>query len=149
MLKLTKAIAIAAAAAVGFAAPAGATPAPKPLATLYKNPQCGCCESYADYLRSNGYEVKVIPSNDLALIQQRQGVPPGFEGCHTTLVGGYSIDGHVPIDTFNRLLAERPDISGITLPGMPPGTPGMGGSKVPLTIYALAKGGKTSVYANE
>lgn len=149
MWKLSKRIALATAvAAVALPAPAAAKPASKPLATLFKNPQCGCCEGYADYLRSNGYQVKVIPSNDLPLIQHRQGVPAGLEGCHETLIGGYFIDGHVAIKDVNRLLAERPNINGITLPGMPMGTPGMGGQKMgPLKIYAVAKGGRVSTYA--
>jgi hypothetical protein len=127
-----------------------AAPAQKPLATVFKNPQCGCCETYAEYLRSNGYPVKLVATHDSPLIQQRPGVPAGREGCHTTLVGGYFVDGHVPIGTFNKLLAERPDINGITLPGMPPGSPGMGGPKMePFKIHAVAKGGRTSVYAVE
>ena len=139
--------AAAAASLAIVATPALAQATPKPLATLFKNPQCGCCETYADYLKSNGYEVKVVPSHDLPLIQQRQGVPAGMEGCHTTLIGGYFVDGHVPIEAFNRLLVERPVIDGITLPGMPPGSPGMGGPKMePFTIHAVAKDGRTSVF---
>lgn len=141
-----------AATAVVALSPAAAAAAPnaKPLATLFKNPQCGCCETYGDYLRKNGYEVKVVATHDLPLIQQRQGVPAGLEGCHTTLVGGYFVDGHVPIASFDRLLAERPDINGITLPGMPQGSPGMGGPKVEsFTIHAVAPGGKRSTYAVE
>ena len=148
---MSKKIRLAAAAVAAplavVAMPATAQPNPKPLATLFKNPQCSCCDSYAKYLESNGYQVKLVPSHDLPLIQQRQGIPAGFEGCHTTLVGGYFVDGHVPIEAFNRLLQERPKINGITVPGMPPGTPGMGGPKRgPLKIYAVEKGGKTSVF---
>ena len=140
---------LAALAAVA-ATPALAAPPDKPLATLFKNPQCGCCESYAAYLRENGYEVKVEAPNDLALIKQRQGIPQELGGCHTTFVGGYYVDGHVPIGSFDRLLAERPELNGITLPGMPAGSPGMGGTKSsPFTIFALAQGGERSVYAVE
>ena len=122
----------------------------KPLATIFKNPQCTCCESYGEYLRANGYPVKMVATHDLALIKQRQGIPAGLEGCHTTLVGGYFIDGHVPVDTFDRVLAERPPISGISLPGMPTGSPGMGGPKTgPWTIAAVAPDGETSVYAKQ
>lgn len=148
MHKILKATAVA--GALIAAAPALAGPAPKPLATVFKNPQCGCCESYGQYLRNNGYEVKVVATHDLPLIQQRQGVPAGLEGCHTTLIGGYFVEGHVPIATFNRLLAERPDVNGITLPGMPTGSPGMGGPKTePFTIHAVASGGRASIYAVE
>ena len=142
--------ALAATAVVALSPVAAAAPNPKPLATLFKNPQCGCCETYGEYLRKNGYEVKIVATHDLPLIQQRQGVPAGLEGCHTTLVGGYFVDGHVPIASFNRLLAERPEINGITLPGMPQGSPGMGGPKVePFTITSVAPGGKQSVHAVE
>ena len=148
MRNIFKGAAIAAALILG--GPALAEPAPKPLATIFKNPQCGCCETYGEYLRSNGYEVKVVATHDLPLIQERQGVPAGLEGCHTTLIGGYFVDGHVPIETFDRLLAERPDINGITLPGMPTGSPGMGGPKTePFTIHAVADGRRPSVYAVE
>ena len=139
--------ALAATALVALSPAAAAAPNPKPLATLFKNPQCGCCETYGEYLRKNGYEVKLVATHDLPLIQARQGVPSGLEGCHTTLIAGYFVDGHVPVVTFDRLLAERPDINGITMPGMPPGSPGMGGPKMePFTIHGIADGGRHSVY---
>ena len=120
-------------------------------ATLYKNPQCSCCEGYATYLRDNGFEVDVKPTNDLSEISSKAGVPADFQGCHTTFIDGYVIDGHVPVKTVNKLLTERPDIAGVTLPGMPMGSPGMGGAKSePFTIYALTKDGKApTVYAKE
>jgi len=106
-----------------------ASAADKPAATLYKNPQCECCESYASYLRDNGFE--------------------GFEGCHTMGIEGYIVEGHVPIKTLNRLLVERPKIRGISLPGMPEGSPGMTGRKTALlTIYEFS-GGAAKVYAVE
>jgi hypothetical protein len=79
-------------------------------ATLYKNHQCGCCETYADYLRENGFEVTVKPTHDLPLMKRQYGVPGDLEGCHTTLVDGYVVEGHVPVNTLLRLLTERPDI---------------------------------------
>ena len=116
-------------------------------ATLYKNPQCSCCESYASYLGNHGFDVTVTPSNDLELINQQHGVPTALDGCHTTLTGGYVIIGHIPIEVVQRLLNEKPAMTGISLPGMPSGTPGMGGPKQgPLTIYAFGKGGQ-SVFA--
>lgn len=120
-------------------------------ALLYKNPQCGCCEGYAEYLRNNGFEVEVKPTNDLAEISRKAGVPEEFQGCHTTFIDGYVIDGHVPINTVEKLLTERPDIAGISLPGMPMGSPGMTGEKTePFTIYAVTKDGKRpTVYATE
>jgi hypothetical protein len=118
-------------------------------ATLYKNPQCGCCESYADYLRESGFQVTVKPTHDLPIMKRQYGVPGELEGCHTTLVDGYVIDGHVPVNTLLRLLTERPDIKGISLPGMPMGSPGMTGEKTaPFTIYEFGAG-PAKVYAVE
>ena len=118
-------------------------------ATLYKNPQCSCCEGYAAYLRKNGFEVDVKPTNDLAEISQKAGVPEQLQGCHTMFVSGYVVDGHVPVNVIRKLLSERPAIAGITLPGMPEGSPGMTGTKHgPFTIYAVTKDGKPpTVYA--
>jgi hypothetical protein len=120
-------------------------------ATLYKNPQCSCCEGYAAYLRDNGFTVDVKPSNDLAQISADAGVPAEMEGCHTMFVDGYVVDGHVPVGTIRKLLSERPKIAGITLPGMPMGSPGMVGEKAgPFTIYAVTKDGAApTVYAEE
>lgn len=120
-------------------------------ATLYKNPQCGCCESYADYLRASGIRVDVKPTYDLTEISRTAGVPAEFQGCHTTFIDGYVVDGHVPASLIGKLLSERPDIAGITLPGMPMGSPGMDGSKTqPLTVYAVTKDGAApTVYATE
>jgi hypothetical protein len=118
-------------------------------ATLYKNPQCGCCEGYADYLRKNGFEVTVTATHDLPLLHRQHGVPEGLVGCHTTLVDGYVVEGHVPVAALLRLLTERPPIRGISLPGMPAGSPGMSGEKTaPFTIYELADG-PPRVYAVE
>jgi hypothetical protein len=98
----------------------------EPKATLYKSPQCGCCESYAKYLRSNGFDVTVKPTLQLAEISRKAGVPPKLEGCHTMFIDGYVVDGHVPVGVVRKLLSERPAIAGITLPGMPAGSPGIG-----------------------
>jgi len=118
-------------------------------ATLYKNPQCGCCEGYADYLRENGFEVTVKPTHDLPLLHRQHGVPEPLVGCHTTLVDGYVVEGHVPVNSVIRLLTERPDIKGISLPGMPAGSPGMFGEKAgPFTIYEIGDG-PTKVYGVE
>ena len=118
-------------------------------AVLYKQPQCGCCEGHADYLRANGFAVKVVPTHNLTLIKKEHGVPEELEGCHTILVGGYVVEGHVPIKTLNRLLTERPAIKGISLPGMPESSPGMGGRKTePFTIYEIGEG-TPKVYATE
>lgn len=118
-------------------------------AVMYKYPNCGCCESYAAYLRERGFAVTVEATHDLPLIKREHGVPADLEGCHTMLVGGYVVEGHVPIATLERLLAERPAVRGISLPGMPQGSPGMTGVKSePFTIHHFGDGSR-GVYAVE
>ena len=141
-------LSVAAAAAV-TAVMLSAGPAPAQEATLYKNPQCGCCENYASYLRENGFEVTVKPTHDLGAINREAGLPENFEGCHTVFIDDYVVSGHVPVGTVQKLLAERPAIKGITLPGMPMGSPGMGGAKTePFTVYGFGDGAP-KVYAIE
>jgi hypothetical protein len=115
--------------------------------TLYKDPQCSCCEGYADYLRNNGFEVSVVPTHDLELLDDKYGIAADLQPCHLSLIGNYVVGGHVPIDVIDRLLSEKPRITGITLPGMPTGTPGMAGEKSgPLQVYEIGKGPR-KVYA--
>lgn len=117
--------------------------------TLYKNPGCQCCDGYADYLRQNGFTVTVKPTHDLAEMSRAAGISDAFQGCHLSKIDGYVVSGHVPVGTVNKLLSERPDIAGITLPGMPMGSPGMSGTKTErFTIYEI--GGKApEIYAVE
>jgi hypothetical protein len=121
-------------------------------ATLYKNPQCSCCEQYATYLRRNGFEVEVVPTHNLSLIRRQAGVniPEKLEGCHTTFIDKYVVEGHVPVKTLDKLLTERPAIRGISLPGMPDGSPGMTGQKTePFTIYEIGSDAEPRVFATE
>jgi hypothetical protein len=109
--------------------------------TMYKNPQCGCCEEYAKYLRQHGFKVTVTPTHNMSLISRQHGVPEKLAGCHTMLVGGYVVEGHVPVGAINKLLKERPAIKGISLPGMPEGSPGMTGVKsAPFEVLEIAEG---------
>lgn len=118
-------------------------------ATLYKNPQCGCCEEYAKYLGQNGFQVTIVESFDLPSVKRQNGVPEALAGCHTTIIGGYVIEGHVPVAAIKRLLSEKPAIKGISLAGMPQGSPGMMGEKAgPFTIYEISDGA-SKVYATE
>ncbi len=117
--------------------------------TLYKNPQCGCCESYADYLRENGFDVTVKPTHELVPMSRAAGIPDNFQGCHLAFIDDYVVSGHVPVATVDRLLTERPAIKGVTLPGMPQGSPGMSGTKTgPFTVYTVGET-QPSVYAVE
>ena len=109
--------------------------------TVNKNPQCTCCEGYAAYLRKSGYEVSIVNTHDLPLMNERYGVPEELQGCHLSTVAGYFVGGHVPVNVLKRLLSEKPSIKGITLPGMPEGSPGMYGTKTaPFKIYAISDG---------
>ena len=115
--------------------------------TLYKNPQCDCCEGYAAYLRENGFKVTTVPTNDLTVMGEKYGITDSLQPCHISLISAYVVGGHIPIEAVNRLLSEKPQITGITLPGMPEGTPGMPGKKPDqLTIYEIGKG-PPKVYA--
>jgi hypothetical protein len=119
-------------------------------AVLYKMPYCGCCEGHAEHLRENGIQLEIHEVDDLAPVRQDHGVPAGLEGCHTLLIDGYVVEGHVPADTIRRLLNERPDgVAGISIPGMPVGVPGMPGEpEGPIDVYAFGQGEPT-VFAQE
>jgi hypothetical protein len=118
--------------------------------TLYKSPTCGCCEKYVSYLRENGFTVNAINQNDMDPIKERYGVG-NLASCHTALINGYIVEGHVPVHAINKMLKEKPAIVGISAPGMPSNSPGMGEMKKgTLTIYSIPKRGDTSkVYTVE
>ncbi len=120
----------------------------KPNATMYRVPYCGCCDGHAEHLRAHGYRVTVVETKNMSAIKKKYGVPQQFEGCHTLDVGGYVVEGHVPAHVIDRLLREKPAIRGISLPGMPDGSPGMTGTKKePFVMYELSTDGK--IYATE
>lgn len=121
-------------------------------AVMYKPLQCGCCDEYADYLKKHGFDIEIKSLSSLDETKRLAGVPKKYEGCHTLLVDRYAVDGLVPINTLNKLLTEKPDIKGITLPGMPWGAPGMSGKpkQSPLVIYAFDDGAKAPrIYSEE
>jgi hypothetical protein len=129
--------------------PLGAEPAAadRGQVTLYKNPQCDCCEAYASYLDGHGFSVKVIPTNDLTAMGAKYGITDAMQPCHLSMIQGYAVGGHIPVEVVQRLLKEKPQIAGITLPGMPEGMPGMPGHKPDrVTIYEIGKG-EPKVYA--
>ena len=108
-----------------------------PLITVYKTPTCGCCVKWVEYLQNEGFDVKAVDRNDLAPIKQRAGVPTTMAACHTALVDGYVIEGHVPAQAIRKLLRERPDTRGLAVPGMPANSPGMGEMDGRLKTYTL------------
>ena len=121
-----------------------------PVVTLYKSPSCDCCESYVSYLRENGFTVNSINENDMDSIKKRYGVSH-LASCHTALINGYVVEGHVPVHAINKMLKEKPAIVGISAPGMPQNSPGMGEMKKgTLTIYSVPKSGDfAKVYSIE
>lgn len=120
----------------------------KPHLTVYKDPNCGCCGVWIEYMRVKGYRSTVLHV-DLGPIKKQYHVTPNLQSCHTTLVDGFVIEGHVPEGDIVRLLKERPSgVVGLTVPGMPASAPGMDGMPFqPYTVLTFDKAGKTTVWA--
>lgn len=117
-------------------------------ATVYKSPTCGCCTGYAQFLEKHGVTVNAVDTNDLTQVKADYGVPYAAQSCHTTVMDGYVIEGHVPLAALEQFLTERPDIDGIALPGMPIGTPGMPGPKgAPYEVLSVDDG-QLELYAS-
>ena len=120
-----------------------------PAVTVYRSPTCQCCEKWVDHLRANGFEVDMQSRNDMQQVKQHYNVPRELASCHTGVVGGYVVEGHVPADEIKRLLAEGPGVAGITVPGMPVGSPGMeqGNQQDPYNVLTFTQQGDASVFA--
>ena len=103
--------------------------AQKPLITVHKDPNCGCCSGWVQHLQKAGFGTKVFDTKDIDGVKKRLGVPDDLAACHTAEVAGYVIEGHVPAAALSRFLAERPNARGLAVPGMPTGSPGMEGGK--------------------
>lgn len=115
--------------------------------TVYKSPNCGCCTGHAKALEESGFTVTIEETNNLTAIKQSKNVPTDGASCHTSVIGDYVVEGHVPLEAIEKLLTESPDIAGIGLAGMPIGTPGMPGVKrAPYEIYQLSDKGEMSPY---
>jgi hypothetical protein len=146
---------IAAGIAFLFMATGAAAPAPssaressKPLVTVYKDPDCGCCQKWIAYLKQHGFRVNAKDTDKLADINTKLGVPEKLSSCHTAVVNGYIIEGHVPVEDIARLLREKPKVAGLAVPGMPAGAPGMDGTPVHYQVLAFDHSGKTTVFAS-
>jgi hypothetical protein len=131
-----------------------AAPAPrgssKPVhIVVYKDPNCGCCKSWIEHLRKHGFDVAVRDTSDVSGAKRTGRVPEQLVSCHTAFVNGYVVEGHVPAADIQRLLAEKPKIAGIAVPGMPAGSPGMevGGRVDRFDVTAFTRDGRTSVFA--
>jgi hypothetical protein len=140
-------VAAASAAATALPALLGASAAVSMV--VYKDPSCGCCKKWVSLMQSAGFEVSARDTADMPSIKRRYQVPGALASCHTALVGGYVIEGHVPADLIARLLKEKPKVLGLAAPGMPAGSPGMemGGQKDAYDVLTFDAAGKTTVFA--
>lgn len=121
-----------------------------PEVTLYMSPTCGCCGLWGDYMEEEGFTVRRFEVPDIGAVRSRLGVPPALGSCHTAVVDDYLIEGHVPADDVRKLVAERPDGRGISVPGMPIGSPGMevpGRAPQAYETYLFTADGNVSVFA--
>jgi len=118
----------------------------KQIVEVFKTPSCGCCYGYILFLEEKKFKVKQTDMRSLHTIKKKYNIPVEMQSCHTTIMGKYFIEGHVPFEAVDKLLKDQPDIDGIALPGMPIGTPGMPGDKDELYIIYQLKDGKSSVF---
>ena len=117
--------------------------------TVYATPTCGCCKAWIEHVEENGFSVKVVYQNDLSAIKAEHKVPAELTSCHLGVVGDYAFEGHVPADVVKRVLAERPAVLGVAVPGMPMGSPGMempDGRTQPYEVYSFVESGPDAVY---
>lgn len=121
----------------------------KPQMTVYKSATCGCCSKWVEHMQANGFDVKAVNVDDIDKVKRERGVPADAASCHTAIVNGYVVEGHVPADAVQKMLKEKPAIAGIAVPGMPMGSPGMevpGGQKDAFNVVSFDKSGKTAIY---
>lgn len=125
---------------------AGMSAAP-PTLTVFKTKTCGCCGKWVEHMRANGFKVIVNDVASTAEYRQKYGVPEKLQSCHTAVVNGYSIEGHVPAADIQRLLQEKTKTKGLAVPGMPAGSPGMEGPRQDAySVISFDEGGVLSVY---
>ena len=148
----TIALAVIASAGIAYGvaaqqkAPAAAAALPK--VTVYKTSSCGCCKLWVDHMNANGFVATVKDMDDVNPIKRQHAIAEPLWSCHTGIVGGYVIEGHVPAADIKRLLKEKPAIAGLSAPGMPQGSPGMEqGTKEPYDVIAFTKDGRSTVFA--
>ena len=120
-----------------------------PAMTIYRSASCGCCTQWGEHIAAAGFRINDQVREDMDRVKQANGIAPDQASCHTAIVEGYVIEGHVPASSIQRLLAERPDIRGLAVPGMPIGSPGMevkGRKADPFAVMAIAHDGSTTVF---
>ena len=120
-----------------------------PAMTIYRSASCGCCTQWGEHIAAAGFRINDQVREDMDRVKQANGIAPDQASCHTAIVEGYVIEGHVPASSIQRLLAERPDIRGLAVPGMPIGSPGMevkGRTADPFAVMAIGHDGSTTVF---
>ena len=117
--------------------------------TVMKSPNCGCCSKWVEHVRAHGFDVKVVNVDNIMAVKAKAGIPQKMASCHTTMAGGYVIEGHVPASDIKKLLAQKPKAKGIAVPGMPIGSPGMehGDHRQPYQTLLIKADGSTSIFA--
>ena len=141
---------IAGAGALALAAPTAALAQAQPRVTMWKDPNCGCCTGWAERARAVFGPVRIVPTADMAAFKRARGIPEDLWSCHTSIVDGYLLEGHVPPADAQRLIASRNrQIRGLAVPGMPLGAPGMeaGGRTQPYQVIAFGPGARQTVFA--
>lgn len=140
----------------GDAAPAAAAVAQRDVRgngetiVVYRSPTCGCCKAWEDHMRAAGYTVESREMMDVSPVKNDNGVPAPLRSCHTAVVEGYVFEGHVPAEDVARVLADRPEIDGLAVPGMPPGSPGMdvpGREDEPFEVFSFRDGAASEIWA--
>lgn len=132
---------LALSAAVGLTPLRVAAAGDMPSIQVFKSPTCGCCSMWVDHLARSGFEVEAKDVADLDAVKQMAGVPAHLQACHTAVIEGYAIEGHIPASAIKKLLAERPAIKGLAVPGMPQGSPGMpSATPEPYDVIAFGAG---------
>lgn len=134
--------------ALAAEAPAAMGSQELPTVLVYKTATCGCCNGWIEHLEAAGFTVDARDTRDLMVVKRDAGVPTQFSSCHTAIVDGYVVEGHIPAEHVKSLLADRPDVAGIAVPGMPIGSPGMEGpNPQPYQVYSFTRDGQAAVYA--
>jgi len=132
---------------VGCTTDRGGEAASGPKAMIFKSTSCGCCDIYSGYMDARGFDVEVENLQSVDPIKEQYNIPAGLQSCHTTVVDGYFIEGHIPSEAIDKLLSDKPDIAGIAMAGMPSGAPGMPGGKTgDFVIQAVHKDGSVTEF---
>ena len=135
-------------AVAGRPAHAAALSTPDSPLTVYKDPSCRCCKGWIAHVRAAGFRPTIHDEGDMAAVKRRLGVPDAVQSCHTAILAGYLIEGHVPASDLRRLLRDRPPVRGLAVPGMPSGSPGMEASPpVSYAVISFQANGRTAPYA--